>query len=49
MLPLFPLDGFSVVRGLLPENAARQFEKTESVWYADFDVPYLFAVYPACP
>ncbi len=27
MLPLFPLDGFSVVRGLLPENAARQFEK----------------------
>ena len=27
MLPLYPLDGFSVVRGLLPENAARQFEK----------------------
>ena len=27
MLPLFPLDGFSVVRGLLPENAAHQFEK----------------------
>ncbi len=27
MLPLFPLDGFSVVRGLLPENAAREFEK----------------------
>ena len=27
MLPLFPLDGFSVVRGLLPENTARQFEK----------------------
>ncbi len=27
MLPLFPLDGFSVVRGLLPESAARQFEK----------------------
>jgi Zn-dependent protease len=27
MLPLFPLDGFSVLRGLLPENAARQFEK----------------------
>ena len=27
MLPLFPLDGFSVVRGLLPENAARQFER----------------------
>ena len=27
MLPLFPLDGFSVVRGLLPANAARQFEK----------------------
>ena len=28
MLPLFPLDGFSVVRGLLPESAARQFEKS---------------------
>ena len=27
MLPLFPLDGFSVLRGLLPEKAARQFEK----------------------
>ena len=27
MLPLFPLDGFSVVRGLLPQNAARQFER----------------------
>lgn len=27
MLPLFPLDGFSVVRGLLPENLARGFEK----------------------
>ena len=28
MLPFFPLDGFSVVRGLLPESAARQFEKS---------------------
>ena len=27
MLPLFPLDGFSVVRGLLPEDLARGFEK----------------------
>ena len=27
MLPLFPLDGFSVVRGLLPEHLARGFEK----------------------
>ncbi len=27
MLPLFPLDGFSVVRGLLPARAAYQFEK----------------------
>ena len=27
MLPLFPLDGFSVVRGLLPAHAAHQFEK----------------------
>ena len=27
MLPLFPLDGFSVVNGLLPERASRQFSK----------------------
>ena len=27
MLPLFPLDGFSVVRGLLPERLAHGFEK----------------------
>ena len=27
MLPLFPLDGFSVVRGLLPEGVAREFER----------------------
>ncbi len=27
MLPLFPLDGFSVVRGLLPARTAHQFEK----------------------
>ena len=27
MIPLFPLDGFSVVRGLLPEHLARGFEK----------------------
>ena len=27
MIPLFPLDGFSVVRGLLPEDLARGFEK----------------------
>lgn len=27
MLPLFPLDGFSVVNGLLPEPASRQFSK----------------------
>lgn len=27
MLPLFPLDGFSVVHGLLPDPAARQFAK----------------------
>lgn len=26
MLPLYPLDGFSVVRGLLPARAARQWE-----------------------
>ncbi len=27
MIPLFPLDGFSVVNGLLPERASRQFSK----------------------
>ena len=29
MIPLFPLDGFSVVRGLLPERTAREFGKLE--------------------
>lgn len=29
MIPLFPLDGFSVVRGLLPERIAREFGKLE--------------------
>ena len=29
MIPLFPLDGFSVVRGLLPERMARGFSKLE--------------------
>ena len=29
MIPLFPLDGFSVVRGLLPERMARDFAKLE--------------------
>ena len=29
MIPLFPLDGFSVVRGLLPERMAREFGKLE--------------------
>lgn len=27
MIPLFPLDGFSVVNGLLPERASREFSK----------------------
>lgn len=27
MLPLYPLDGFSVVNGLLPERASREFSK----------------------
>jgi Zn-dependent protease len=29
MIPLFPLDGFSVVRGLLPQRIAREFGKLE--------------------
>ena len=39
MLPLFPLDGFSVVNGLLPERASREFEKL-----APYGMPILMAL-----
>ena len=39
MLPLFPLDGFSVVNGLLPERASREFEKL-----APYGIPILMAL-----
>ena len=39
MLPLFPLDGFSVVNGLLPETASRQFSKL-----APYGMPILLAL-----
>lgn len=39
MIPLFPLDGFSVVNGLLPENASRQFEKL-----APYGMPILMLI-----
>lgn len=39
MLPLFPLDGFSVVNGLLPESASRQFSKL-----APYGMPILMAI-----
>ena len=39
MLPLFPLDGFSVLNGLLPERASREFSKL-----APFGMPILMAL-----
>ncbi len=39
MLPLFPLDGFSVVNGLLPERASREFSKL-----APYGMPILIAI-----
>ncbi|MYB65137.1 site-2 protease family protein [Candidatus Poribacteria bacterium] len=39
MLPLFPLDGFSVVNGLLPERASREFSKL-----APYGMPILMAL-----
>lgn len=39
MIPLFPLDGFSVVNGLLPERASREFEKL-----APYGMPILMAI-----
>lgn len=39
MLPLFPLDGFSVVNGLLSERASRQFSKL-----APYGMPILMAL-----
>ena len=39
MLPLFPLDGFSVVNGLLPESASRHFSK-----FAPYGMPILIGL-----
>ncbi len=39
LLPLFPLDGFSVVNGLLPERASREFSKL-----APYGMPILMAL-----
>ena len=39
MLPLFPLDGFSVLNGLLPERASREFSK-----FAPYGMPILMAL-----
>ncbi len=39
MLPLFPLDGFSVLNGLLPERASREFQKL-----APYGMPILMAL-----
>ncbi|MDE0088651.1 MAG: site-2 protease family protein [Candidatus Poribacteria bacterium] len=39
LLPLFPLDGFSVVNGLLPERASREFSKL-----APYGLPILLAL-----
>lgn len=39
LLPLFPLDGFSVVNGLLPERASREFSKL-----APYGMPILLAL-----
>ena len=50
MLPLFPLDGFSVVRGLLSENAARQFEKLSPygmpILMCLIFLPYFLPIFP---
>ena len=50
MLPLFPLDGFSVVRGLLPQNAARQFEKLSPygmpILMCLIFLPFILPVFP---
>ncbi len=39
MLPLFPLDGFSVVNGILPESLSREFSKL-----ATYGMPILMAI-----
>ena len=48
MLPLFPLDGFSVVRGLLPAQLAREFEKLSPygmpILMCLIFLPYIFPV-----
>jgi Zn-dependent protease len=46
MIPIFPLDGFSVVRGLLPWKQAQEFEKLRPygmpILMGIIFIPYLF-------
>ncbi len=48
LIPIHPLDGFKVVEGLLPENAARQWKQLESLGYIMLFI-FVFPLFGSSP
>lgn len=48
LIPIHPLDGFKVVEGLLPENAARQWHQLESLGYVMLFI-FVFPLFGSSP
>lgn len=48
LIPIHPLDGFKVVEGLLPENAARQWHQLEGLGYIMLFI-FVFPIFGSSP
>jgi len=48
LIPIHPLDGFKVVEGVLPENAARQWHQLESLGYIMLFI-FVFPLFGSSP
>jgi Zn-dependent protease len=48
LIPIHPLDGFKVVEGFLPENAARQWHQLESLGYIMLFI-FVFPLFGSSP
>ena len=48
LIPIHPLDGFKVVEGLLPENAARQWKQLEPLGYIMLFI-FIFPIFGSSP
>jgi Zn-dependent protease len=48
LIPIHPLDGFKVVEGLLPENAARQWHQLQSLGYIMLFI-FVFPLFGSSP